>query len=162
MNRVNLRRGVKYFAMLCVLYACIMVLLYALGQSAVPADQLAWVLFHTWRGALLAGMAAILAATYPYFGFTRRTVAGDIDEHRGQIVNVFVSAGFMLTDESDGRMTFRAGSAMRRLRLLYEDEIEVVRGMGSEAGNIVIDGIRRVAVPVAFRLEAAVRHSKLQ
>ena len=155
---MNLRRGVKYFAMLCVLYACIMVLLYALGQSAVPADQLAWVLFHTWRGALLAGMAAILSATYPYFGFTRRTVAGDLGEDRERIVNVFASAGFVPADETAERMTFRAATPLRRLRLLYEDEIAVTRGAD---GGVVIEGLRRVAVPVAFRLEAAVRHAKM-
>lgn len=158
MNIKNLRRSVKYFAMLCVLYAAIMTVLCATGMSAVPADRLTWVLFHTWRGAMLGGMALVLAATYPYFGFVRRQTDGDMAENRQQIVNAFAAAGFVLTHETDGCMTFRAAGALQRLRLLGEDETTVTRG---ENGGMVIDGIRRVAVPVAFRIEAAVRHSKL-
>lgn len=156
MNSKNLRRSAKYFVMLCVLYAAIMTVLYATGMSAVPVDQLAYALLHTWRGAMLAGMALLLAATYPRFGFTRRTVEADADRDRDMIVNTFASAGFVLTGESEQSMTFRAGSPLRRLRLMFEDEITVTHGDGS--GTIVIDGIRRVAVPAAFRIEAAARH----
>lgn len=159
MNNVNLRRGAKYFVMLCVLYAAIMTVLCAAGMSAVPADRMVWVLTHTWRGALLAGMALVLAATYPCFGFVRREVAADMEADRQLIVNAFASAGFVLTEQTQGRMTFRAASVARRLRLMYEDEITVT---SDGPGQSTVDGIRRVAVPVAMRIEAAVRHSKIQ
>ena len=159
MNRKNLLRSVKYFVLLCVLYAVIMTVLCATGMSAVPADMMTYVLFHTWRGAMLGGMALFLAATYPYFGFVRREAAADMDEDRDSIVQAFASAGFVLTEESAGGMKFRAADTVRRLRLLWEDEIEVTRGGG---GTVIIDGIRRVAVPVAFRIDAAARHNRLE
>ena len=157
MNRVNLRRSAKYFVALCVLYAAIMAVLCAAGMSAVPADRLAYVLLHTWRGAMLGGMALLLAATYPRFGFVKREVAADFDGDRERIVNVFASAGFVPTGETDGRITFRAASGLRRLRLMWEDEITVTR---NGSGSTVIEGIRRVAVPAAFRIEAAARNGR--
>ena len=153
----NIRRSLKYFAALIVLYTVIVTLLCATGMSAVPFDAMGYALFHTWRGGLLLIMAAGMAAAYPISGFVRREAAADIDEDRDSIVQSFASAGFMLTEETADGMKFRAASTVRRLRLLWEDEIAVTRG-GS--GTIVIDGIRRVAVPTAFRIEAARRNKQ--
>ena len=156
MNLKNLRRGAKYFAALAVLYVVILTLLCATGMSSVPLGEMGYALFRTWRGGLLFLMALGMAVTYPISGFVRREAAADFDDDRERIVQVFASAGFVLTGESANEMTFRAASGLRRLRLLGEDEIKVVRG---EGGGVVIDGIRRVAVPAALRIEAAAKNS---
>ena len=155
MNKVNLRRGAKYFLMLCVLYVVIVTVLCATGMSAVPVERMGYELTRTWRGGLLLLMALGLAYTYPLTGFVRRKTEAAIDRDRDVIVSTFAAAGFVLTNESEQCMTFRAASAVRRLRLLWEDEIRVSR---DAEGGSVIDGIRRVAVPVALRIEAAVRN----
>ena len=155
MKNKNLRRSLKYFAALVVLYTVVVTVLCLTGMSAVPFDAMGYALFHTWRGGLLFLMAAGMAAAYPISGFVRREVAGDIDEDRDSIVQTFASAGFVLTEETADGMKFRAASTVRRLRLLWEDEIAVTRG-GS--GTIVIDGIRRIVVPASFRLEAMLRN----
>ena len=156
MNKVNLRRGAKYFVALCVLYAVIMAVLCATGMSAVPMEQMGYELTHTWRGGLLLLMALGMAVAYPISGFVRREAAADFDKDRELIVQAFASAGFVLTGESANVITFRAASGLRRLRMLGEDEIKVTR---SDGGGVVIDGIRRVAVPAAFRIEAAAKNS---
>ena len=157
MNSKNLRRSVKYFAVLIVFYLAIVALLCATGMSAVPFDEMGYALFHTWRGGLLFLMAVGMAVAYPIAGFVRREAAADFDEDRERIVQVFASAGFVLADRTDESMTFRAATPLRRLRLLGEDEMKVVRGTD---GGVVIEGIRRVAVPAAFRIEAAARNRK--
>ena len=164
MNNRYLRRSAKYFATLIVLCVVVVTVLCATGLSAVPFGDMGHALFHTWRGGLLFLMAAGMAAAYPISGFVRREAAADIDEDRDSIVQTFAAAGFVLTEETAGVMKFRAATPLRRLRLLLEDEIEVTRGSRSgedKEGTIVVDGIRRVAVPVALRIEAAARHSKL-
>ena len=155
MNSKNLRRSAKYFAALVVLYAVILTLLCATGMSAVPFGEMGYALFHTWRGGLLLIMTLGMAAAYPVSGFVRREAAADMTEDREVIVAAMASAGFVLTGETDGCMTFRAASGMRRLRLLWEDEISVTRG-GAD-GRIIIEGIRSVAVPAKFRIEAAAK-----
>ena len=159
MKYTDLRRSAKYFAFLVVLYAVIVAVLCATGMSAVPFSEMGYALFRTWRGGLLLLMALGMAATYPISGFVRREAEADFDEDRERIVNIFASAGFVLTDESADVMSFRAATTLRRLRLLGEDEIKVRR---AGEGRIVVDGIRRVAVPAALRIEAAARHAKLQ
>ena len=149
MNGVNLRRALKYFVFLAVLYVAIVAVLCATGMSAVPAAEMGHALFCTWRGGLLWLMAAGLAATYPLRGFVQRQAAADFAAGRDRRVDAFASAGFVLAGESSGEMTFRAAGALRRLRLLGEDEISV-RPAGE--GRIVVEGIRSVAVPVALRI----------
>ena len=157
MNSKNLRRAAKYFGAIVVLCVVVATVLCATGLSAVPFGDMGYVLLHTWRGGLLFLMAAGMAAAYPVSGFVRREAAADIDRDRDSIVQTFASAGFVLTEQTAGGMKFRAATPLRRLRLLWEDEIEVTRG-GEDGGKIVVDGIRRVAVPVALRIEAAARN----
>ena len=158
MNGVNLRRALKYFLFLAVLYLVIVTVLCATGMSAVPFGEMGYALFHTWRGGLLLLMAVGMAVAYPVSGFVRREAAADFTADRQRIVDIFASAGFVLTGESAGMMSFRAASAVRRLRLLGEDEITVTP---AGAGHVAIEGIRRVAVPVAFRVDAAARGAKM-
>lgn len=154
MNMVNLRRGAKYFAAFVVLFAVVVAVLCATGLSAVPAGEMGYALLHTRRGAMMLILAVGIAVTYPISGFVRREAAADIDTDRKRIVDSFASAGFVLTGEADGEMTFRAASPLRRARLLWEDEITVA---AKGRGTITVEGIRRVAVPVALRIESAAR-----
>ena len=154
-----MRRAVKYFLFLAVLYVVIVAVLCATGMSAVPAGETGYALFCTWRGGLLWLMALGMAATYPVREFVRRETEADFAADRERIVDAFASAGFVLTGESADVMTFRAASALRRVRMLCEDETEV-RPAG--AGRITVEGIRRVAVPVSLRIGAAARAGREQ
>lgn len=143
--------------MLCVLYAALMAVMYATGTAAVPADRIVDTLLHTQRGWVLIGAVVLLSATYPRFGFVRRTFAGDLARHRDTIIAAFAEAGYRLQSETAGAMSFRAEGFAKRLRLLGEDEITVETAGG---GEIAVDGIRRVAVPVAMRLETRIKKSE--
>ncbi|MFI3324089.1 MAG: hypothetical protein SNI45_01460 [Rikenellaceae bacterium] len=98
----------------------------------------------------------LLAALYPLFGYVKREVEGDVEQHEGQITVAMESAGFSLKEKRDGKLYFRANTILRRVAFLFEDVI-VVEQRGEK---IYIEGIRRGVVYAAFRLEGFIANSK--
>lgn len=149
-------RSLKYFVALCVLCAAIMALNLSTGLSTLTLDQTLYVMFHTPRGLMLPAVIVLLAAFYPLFGFVVRTVEGDVEQDREQIVNAFRSAGFSLRSELDGELVFRADTPFRKLTLLWEDEIKV-----TQYGQwIRLEGIRRGVARAAYRLDSSLQMKK--
>lgn len=148
-----LTRSLKYFVALCVICIAIMALMLVTGTSALSLDDTLNVMFNTTRYLPLLGAIVVLAAMYPTFGFVKRTVKGDMVQNRQQVINAFKSAGFELSGEQDGVMTFRAEGLLHKLMLLCEDDISV-----SQQGQyILIDGIRRGVARVEYRLDAYIK-----
>ncbi len=146
-------RSLKYFIALCVLCIALMALMLLTGTSALSFEDTIYTMFHTDRYLTLFLAIAVLAALYPRFGFVTRKIEGDIVQHRRQIVKAFGSAGFSLAEESDDRLVFRADTLLHRTTLLFEDRIEA-----SQYGQwIVLRGIRRGVVRVAYRLESFIQ-----
>lgn len=142
-------RSVKYFLALCVLYAALMWLMHATGQTVLTLRDTGAILFCTSRGWLMLGAMVALAAVYPRLSFLTRRVEGDIADNREQIIAAFEASGYSLASESDSCLTFRA-DGLRRLLLLYEDEVTV-----EQYGQwICLTGIRRSVVRVAMRMES--------
>lgn len=142
-------RAIKYFVAFCVLYLGIV----WLGlKSSNGMEHSVWesvvVTMQTTRGLLLAAAVVLLSALYPRFGFMTRRVECDMVEDREQLLNAFSLAGFALKEDGDGRMVFRADNLMRRIVMLFEDEIIV-----EQYGQWVdIKGIRRGVANAAYRL----------
>lgn len=144
-----LLRAVKYFCAFCVLY----VALVWLGVKSQGAGVSVWdsivATMSVTRGWMLSGAVVLLSALYPRFGFMTRRVECDMTEDREQLLAAFTMAGFVLREESDGRMIFRGDNLMRRILMLCEDEIVV-----EQYGQWVdIKGIRRGVANAAYRLE---------
>lgn len=145
-----LRRSVKYFVALCVLCMALIALNLTTGMAALSFEQTLYAMFHTPRGLLLPATIVVLAALYPRFGFSVRRIEGDTERHRTQIEQAFRSAGFSLCCEEDETLVFRADGFVRRLAMLYEDEVRV-----SQYGQwIVLEGNRRGVARAAYRLES--------
>lgn len=149
-------RSLKYFCALCVLCVLIMLLNRLAGTSILTLKETFYVMFHTPKGMLLPVVIVVLAAVYPRIGFVTRRVEGDTEKDRQQIINAFRTAGFALRSEKEGVMIFRADSPLRKLTLLWEDEIRV-----SQFGQwIEIDGIRRGVARVQYQLENYLRNKR--
>ncbi|MCH5334363.1 MAG: hypothetical protein J1D86_00970 [Alistipes sp.] len=153
----NLRRAVKYFLFLCVLCVVLVLGLHLIGAGGTSLDGVCRTLFGTQRGAVLIAAVVLLSAAYPFIGFMRRTVAGDMEQHREAIVETFAQSGFRLKESREGFMRFGAATLAARLRLLGEDEITVT-GNGPE---FIIEGIRRAAVPVAVKIERIIENNRI-
>lgn len=149
-------RSVKYFCALCVFSLVIMGLNLMTGFAQLTFEQTLSVLFSTPRGMLLPVAIVVLSLLYPRFGFVSRKVEGDVEENRVQILTAFENSGFELCNEQDGEMTFRAKGFLRRLMMLYEDEIKV-----SQYGQwILLDGNRRGVARAEYRLDSYIRMKK--
>ena len=142
-------RSVKYLVALCVLCVVLMGLMLVTGTSQLTAEETLYLLFHSDRFVLLAVAVVVLAATYPKFGFVVRRVEGDVVKHRAQIENAFRTEGFRLVGEQNGVLHFRGDGVVKRLTLLFEDDVVVYQ----EGDTIVIDGIRRGVARIAYRLD---------
>lgn len=147
-----LLRSVKYFAALCVLCIVLMGAMLLTGTSQLTPRETLCLLFHSDRFVVLGIAIVALAATYPRFGFMTRRVEGDVERHRTQIETAFRQAGFRLVGEAEDELRFRGDGFLKRLLLLFEDEIRV-RQYGQW---IELEGIRRGVARVAYRLEGYV------
>ncbi|MBR1994647.1 MAG: hypothetical protein IJ990_03805 [Alistipes sp.] len=146
-------RSVKYFCAMCVLCVVLMLAMLLTGTSQLTAEETIYLMFHSDRFLLLGLAVVILSATYPRFGFIKREVEGDVAGHRQQIDTAFQAAGFRFVREEQGKLIYRGEGLMRRLTLLFEDEICV-----SQQGKMIqIEGIRRGVARVVYRLDSYIQ-----
>ena len=149
-------RSVKYLLALVVLYLAVLMLMTLTRTSLLsPAESLS-MLVHSTRGQLLIAAVVVLAALYPRFGFISRRVGGNLRTDREQIVRAFETEGFALRRETPGELVFRGGSLIKRLGLLFEDEIRVTQ----QGDGLVLDGIRRGVARAAYRLGSYLSYAR--
>lgn len=90
----------------------------------------------------------LLAATYPLFGFAKRSFDGSIVADREEFTMAAEVSGLELVKATDTELLYRA-KGLRRLMKLYEDDV-VVRQNGTQ---IEVEGLRSLAVRFAFDAE---------
>lgn len=143
-------RSAKYFVALCVLCTALVAFNLSSGWARLSLDETLYVMFRTPRGLLLPAMVVVLSLLYPLFGFTARRIEGDVEEDREQIETALRASGFEPAGEVDGQLRFRASGFVRRLGMLFEDEVCV-----SQYGQwIVVEGNRRGVARAAYRLDS--------
>lgn len=143
-----LLRSLKYFLTLCVLFVALIWIKIAYEHLPLTMWQMLQLYFSAWNGWAMAVMIVAMSATYPYFGFVRRSVVADIVADREQIEAALATSGLVLVGAKDGALYFRA-TGLQRLTLLLEDEV-VVEQQGDE---VVVSGHRRTVVRAVIRLE---------
>ena len=143
-----LLRSLKYFLTLFVLFVALIWIKIAYEQLPLTMWQMLQLYFSAWNGWAMAVMIVAMSATYPYFGFVRRSVVADITADREQIEAALATSGLVLVEAKEGVLYFRA-TGLQRLTLLLEDEV-VVEQQGDE---VVISGHRRTVVRAVIRLE---------
>ena len=141
-------RSVKYFIALCVLYVAMMALMHYSEHSVITFAQRWELLFSTWRGWGMVVATFVLAATYPYFGFTKREFEGNIVADREEFTMAAEVSGLELISANDTELRYRA-KGLRRVVKLFEDEV-IVRQVGSQ---IEVVGLRSLSVRFAFDAE---------
>jgi hypothetical protein len=92
--------------------------------------------------AQLVGFFILFGVAYPLVSFVKRDamLTRSFSEERINILNIFDSAGYELTKEKDGILTFRLKNRFTRfMRLFCEDMIEVEYN----EGKVSLSGLRR-------------------
>lgn len=141
--------------MLVVVLVAVTYFMSFMGELELSASE-RFELFMAGNGWLKIGVLLIVAAIYPYCGFVKREVEGDIVENRDQIIVAMETSGFSLKEDAEGRMVFRANTIFRRVAFLFEDAIVVTQN----GGSIHIEGVRRGVVFVVYCLDGFIKNSK--
>lgn len=153
-------RSLKYLLVLCVLYVALMWLSsVSTYGGAVDTMTLLRAQLSSERGVWLVVAFVALALFYPKFGYVCREVAGaDIEADRVRIDNAMQLYGFKFAEVRDGALVYRAEGIVRRVILLFEDEIVVRR----TEGGVEVEGKRREAVRIIFQLGAYIDNKRFE
>lgn len=151
-------RSLKYLLLISVLYVALLwVSSIYTYNGMVDVVTLIKAQLGSERGVWLVVAFVVLALLYPRFGYVRRIVENvDIEGDRIRIDNAMKLYGFKFAGVREGRLVYRAEGIIRRITLLFEDEI-LVREV---EGGVEIEGLRRSAVRIIYQLRAYIEHKE--
>ena len=141
-------RSVKYLVAFCVIYVAFMAFVHYSEHAPITFAQRWQLMFATWRGWGMVVGTILLATTYPFFGFAKRSFKGDIVADREQLDMAAEVVGLKIKSESKGELVYSA-SGLRRVMRLFEDEVHI-RQNGTQ---IEVDGLRSSSVRIAYDAE---------
>lgn len=144
-------RSLKYILQFTVMFFVLFSVLHLTGfaKSDLNYEQI----FISMNGALLIGFVLIFALAYPKFGFIKRTLTFNAQQHKDEITNIMQMCGYEFVDSDETTMTFRARGVIKKTSLLFEDEI-VITTIDSLS---TIEGPRKEAVRASFRFETYIK-----
>lgn len=148
-------RSVKYLIALVILYVGLMAVMHYSQHSPITFAQRWQLMFEQWNGWGMIIVSILLAATYPFFGYTKRSFMGDIVADREQLDTAARLVGLELVSTTNNELLYRA-KGLRRVTMLFEDDI-IVRQNGTQ---IEVEGLRRVSVRMAFDAERYITNKR--
>ena len=148
-------RSIKYLIALVILYVGLMAVMHYSQHSTITFAQRWELMFQQWNGWGMVVVSILLAATYPFFGYTKRSFDGNIAVDREQLDTAARVVGLELVSANENELLYRA-KGLRRVTMLFEDDV-VVRQNGTQ---IEVEGLRRVAVRMAFDAERYIRNKR--
>ena len=154
-------RSAKYLVAFAVLYVGLLWVMHQFSTQFAPPYEITfkdrWMMMFQddWRGWSMIVGTILLAATYPFFGYTKRTISANIVIDREQLNRAADFTGLVLVADNGTELIYHA-KGLRRLVMLFEDEVRV-RQNGEE---IEISGLRRVAVRMAFDAERYITNKR--
>ena len=150
-------RSVKYLFGFVVLYVAMMWVIHHFQNPFGLTFRQRWQMMfeNDWRGIGMVVASIVLAATYPFFGYAKRKVSGNIVTDREQISRAADFTGLVLVSENENELVYRA-KGLRRLVMLFEDEVKVRQN----GDNIEFDGLRRIAVRMAIDAERYITNKR--
>jgi hypothetical protein len=131
--------------MLCIIY-------FLQGIDSVKRNSNVTFLGSIPQPTQLAIFLILFGIVYPLVSFVKKDVmlVKTFSEERINILKIFDSMEYELTDETNGILTFRLKSRLNRfMRLLYEDMIEVEYN----EGKVSLSGLRRDIYRLARYIE---------
>jgi len=149
-----LRRALKYFIQITLLFAVIIGILMATGMVS---RDVAVAFQHGWTSVWwILALFAVMALAYPFFGYQKRKInaAGDPADYKEGIVRALDARGYVLEDDRDGVLTFRLSSGLNRAARMWEDRIT----LSPILGGFQAEGLSRDLVRVISSIEHQFRN----
>ena len=141
-----LRRVLKYFIQITILFAVIILVLMLSGmvsKDVSVAFQNGWTSI-----AWILGLFAVMSFAYPFFGYQKRKIQvnGDPALARNGIVEALRTRGYVLSSENDGELKFHLTAPVNRAARLWEDTITLSPVLGGwQAEGLARDLVRVVS-----------------
>lgn len=136
-------RALKHLLKMTLLMVAIYLVLMATGTLGITTEELLG-----YKGAILLVALVAISLTYPNYGFVCNTSRANLVANRKQIIEAFGMSNYVLSQEREGEMIFRAKSPIKRLIHLGDD---VIRVSATPAG-VTIEGLRKEVTTIEFRL----------
>lgn len=141
----HLRRSIKYFIQICILFVVIIGALMLLGYVSKDVNS-------AFRGGwqsigLIAIFFLVMSGIYPFFGYGKRTVRakGEPSEHFAQIDKAMEERGYVLESRTGEEIKYHLKSPLARITRLWEDTVTVTPILGGfEAEGLMRDLARVV------------------
>jgi len=146
-------RAAKYFVLLIVLVVVLYALSYYFEQTPMSVEEYIAMLRNDSRSKWMLPVFAVLALAYPAFGYMTRSLPISLEKNRAGVDAAMAACDYAPSGEREGVLLYRATSAGRRMRTLWEDELEVWQ----EGDRTIIRGHRAAVVQVIYRSEIYMR-----
>jgi hypothetical protein len=142
-----LRRALKYFLQICLLFVLIIGILMLTGYVS---KDVAVAFQQGWTSVGYIGLVfLVMSAAYPNFGYGKRRIraAGDPADYRKEILEAAEIRGYRLVSEENGEFRFQFKSPVNRFFRFYEDTITITPVLGGfEAEGLIRDVVRLVSL----------------
>ncbi len=149
-----LRRALKYFIQITLLFAVIIGILMATGMVS---KDVAVAFQHGWTSVWwILALFAVMALAYPFFGYQKRKIQanGDPAEYKDGIVEALKVRGYVLESDRDGILSFHLSSPLNRAARMWEDRITLKPILG----GFQAEGLSRDLVRVVSSIEHRFRN----
>lgn len=149
----HIRRSVKYFIQLTLLFAVLVAVLMLLGM--VPKD-IAAAFRKGWTSIFyILGVFAVMAALYPLFGYGKRLIRsqGDPAELWPAVDEALDGRGYYKAAENpDGTRVYKLKSGVARAARLWEDRIVIGRELEGFRAEGAMKDLARVAMSIDHKI----------
>lgn len=145
----HLRRSIKYFIQICILFVVIIGALMLLGYVSPDVNS---AFRGGWKSiGLIAVFFIVMSSIYPLFGYGKRTVRakGEPSEHFSQIDKAFEDRGYVLESRTDNEIKYHLKSPIARATRLWEDTVTVTPILGA----FEVEGLMRDLARVVMSMD---------
>ena len=148
-------RSVKYFVYIVVIFVILVNIIFFTSQRQPGIDNFTD-LFKD--GSLWQMLALFIAfsAVYPVLGYYNKKIYtnNNFAAKKQSIIDYMTNGGrYMLTDDSNGRLTFRIKSPFIRFMRLYEDAIVI----DYTSNPVIMSGLRKEVVRYSRNIETIIQ-----
>lgn len=141
----HVRRAVKYFLQITILFV---VIIAVLMLSGMVSKDVAVAFRNGWRSVgYIFGLFAVMSALYPFFGYGKRVIRaeGDPAEYKAAIDAAMQERGYVPAGNAAEACKYHLSSPVSRAARLWEDTITITPVLGGFEAEGLVRDLARVA-----------------
>jgi hypothetical protein len=145
----HIRRSLKYFIQITVIFAAI---IGALMLAGLVSKDVNVAFREGWKSiGYIVGVFFVVSFVYPFMGYGKRNIRanGDPAEHRANIDKAMEQRGYVLESETpEGKLRYHLASPVARIARLWEDTITIKPQLGGFEAEGLMRDLARVVMSI--------------